>query len=210
MPEKRNRGSLFIVSAPSGAGKTTLCKKVLATLPYLKFSVSYTTRQPRKGEVNDREYTFIRRDEFTKMVKNGDFIEWAEIHGELYGTSKRRIEKLLAAGNDVLLDIDVQGASQVREKSREGVYIFILPPSIEVLRIRLEKRMTDSQANIKRRLEAALCEIKEYTAYDYVIMNDVLNDAVSVLEAIVIAHRARRKKINPVWIERTFFPKEDT
>ncbi|MDQ7786830.1 MAG: guanylate kinase [Thermodesulfovibrionales bacterium] len=210
MPEKRNKGSLFIVSAPSGAGKTTLCKKVLSALPYLKFSVSYTTRQPRKGEVNDREYTFIHRDEFTGMVKKGDFIEWAEIHGELYGTSKRRLEELLAAGNDVLLDIDVQGASQVRKKSREGTYIFILPPSLEVLKTRLEKRMTDSQANIKKRLKAALSEIKEYTTYDYVIMNDVLNDAVRVLEAIVTAHRASRKKINPVWIERTFFPKEDT
>lgn len=210
MPEKRNRGSLFIVSAPSGAGKTTLCKKVLAALPYLKFSVSYTTRQPRKDEVNDREYTFIRRDEFTKMVKNGDFLEWAEIHGKLYGTSKWRLEELLAAGNDVLLDIDVQGASQVRKKSREGVYIFILPPSLEVLRTRLEKRMTDSQANINKRLKAALSEIKEYTEYDYVIMNDVLNDAVRVLEAIMLARRASIKKINPVWIERTFFSKEDT
>jgi len=210
LPEKRNRGSLFIVSAPSGAGKTTLCRKVLSTLPHLKFSVSYTTRQPRKGEVNDREYTFIRRDEFTGMIKKGDFIEWAEIHGELYGTSKKRLDELLAAGNDVLLDIDIQGASQVRKKSREGVYIFILPPSLKVLRTRLEKRMTDSQANIKKRLKAALSEIKEYTAYDYVIMNDVLNDAVRVLEAIVIAHRARRKKINPVWIKRTFFSKEDT
>ena len=166
MPEKRNRGSLFIVSAPSGAGKTTLCKKVISALPHLKFSVSYTTRRPRKGEVNDREYTFIRRDEFTGMVKNGDFIEWAEIHGELYGTSKRRLDELLATGNDVLLDIDVQGALQVRKKSREGIYIFILPPSLEVLRNRLEKRMTDSQANIEKRLKTALSEIKEYTEYD--------------------------------------------
>lgn len=194
LPEKKDRGSLFIVSAPSGAGKTTLCKKVLSALPYLKFSVSYTTRQPRKGEVNDREYTFIRRDEFTRMAKKGDFIEWAEIHGELYGTSKKRIEELLAAGNDVLLDIDVQGASQVRKKSREGVYIFILPPSLGELRTRLEKRMTDSQANIKKRLKTALSEIKEYTAYDYVIMNDILNDAVRVLEAIIIARRASIKK----------------
>jgi len=210
LPEKKNRGSLFIVSAPSGAGKTTLCKKVLSALPHLKFSVSYTTRQPRKGEINDREYTFIRRDKFTGMVKKGDFIEWAEIHGELYGTSKRRLEELLAAGNDVLLDIDVQGASQVRKKSRKGIYIFILPPSLGVLRTRLEKRMTDSQANIKKRLKTALSEIKEYTEYDYVIMNDVLNDAVRILEAIIIARRASIKKINPVWIERTFFPKEDT
>lgn len=210
MPEKRNRGSLFIVSAPSGAGKTTLCRKLLSTLPNLKFSISYTTRQPRKGEVNDREYTFISREEFTGMVKKGDFIEWAEIHGELYGTSKRRLEELMAAGHDVILDIDVQGALQVRDKSREGIYIFILPPSLGVLRTRLEKRMTDTQAIIEKRLITAISEIKKYTEYDYVIMNDVLDDAARVLEAIVISHRASVKKINPEWIERTFFPKEET
>ncbi|MFZ5907387.1 MAG: guanylate kinase [Nitrospirota bacterium] len=209
MPEKRNRGSLFIVSAPSGAGKTTLCTRVLSVLPNLKFSVSYTTRKPRKGEVNGREYTFIGRDEFTEMINQGDFIEWAEIHGELYGTSKTRLDELLASGNDVLLDIDVQGAAQIREKPCEGIQIFILPPSLEVLRARLEKRMTDTQENIEKRLQTARAEIKAYKEYDYVIINDVLDDSVRVLEAVITAHRASIRNINPAWISRTFFPKED-
>jgi guanylate kinase len=204
LQERKNRGSLFIVSAPSGTGKTTLCKKLVSSLPDLKFSVSYTTRHPRPGEVNNRDYTFISRNEFMSMVDKKEFMEWAEIHGELYGTSKKRFEELINSGIDVILDINTQGAMQLKKKYGEGTYIFVLPPSIEVLRERLEKRMTDSKEEIEKRLKIAAVEIKSYYTYDYVIINNVLEDALKELEAIIISHRASTKIINPLWIEERF------
>lgn len=204
MQEKKSRGSLFIVSAPSGAGKTTLCRKLVSALPDLKFSVSYTTRHPRPEEVNNRDYTFISRDEFNSMVDKKEFIEWAEIHGELYGTSKKRLEEIMDSGIDVILDIDVQGAMQIKRKYREGTYIFILPPSIEVLKKRLEKRMMNSKEEIEKRLEKAIFEIKSYHKYDYVIINNILEDALKDLEAIMISHRVRSKMINHLWIKERF------
>ena len=204
MQEKKNRGSLFIVSAPSGAGKTTLCKKLVSALTNLKFSVSYTKRHPRPEEVNNRDYTFISRDEFKLMADKEEFIEWAEIHGELYGTLKKRLEELMDSGVDIILDIDTQGAMQLKEKYREGTYIFILPPSIEVLKERLEKRMMNSKEEIEKRLEKAVCEINSYYKYDYVIINDIFEDALKEIEAVIISHRVRSKMINPLWIEERF------
>jgi guanylate kinase len=206
---KKNSGSLFIVSAPSGAGKTTLCSKVLSLIPNLHFSVSYTTRQPRPGEMNDRDYTFISRDGFKSMIKKGEFVEWAEVHGELYGTSKGRLETLLDSGKDVMLDIDTQGAMQIKKQFGEGVYIFVLPPSLDVLKTRLEKRMTDSRDEINKRLRTALSEIKTYDQYDYVIINDIFEDALKELAAILIAQRAHVQKINPLWIKKSFFKEEE-
>ncbi|MEW6213870.1 MAG: guanylate kinase [Nitrospirota bacterium] len=207
MQKKKNRGGLFIVSAPSGAGKTTLCKKLASALPDLKCSVSYTTRHPRPGEINDRDYTFISRNEFGLMIDKGEFVEWAEIHGELYGTSKDRLEELVSSGIDVILDIDTQGAMQLKEKYRGGVYIFILPPSMEILRERLEKRMTNSKEDIEKRLKRAVNEIKSYRDYDYVIINNILEYALNELEAIVISHRVSTKRIDPLWIEERFLPR---
>lgn len=204
MQERKNRGILFIVSAPSGTGKTTLCKKLVSSLPNLKFSVSYTTRHSRPGEVNNRDYTFISRNEFMSMVDKKEFIEWAEIHGELYGTSKKRLEELIDSGIDVILDIDTRGAMQLKKKYGEGTYIFVLPPSIDVLRERLEKRMTDSKEEIEKRLKMAAVEIKSYYTYDYVIINYTFEDALKELEAIIISHRASTKMINPLWIEERF------
>ncbi len=209
MKEKKNRGSLFIVSAPSGAGKTTLCRQVVSSLPNLKFSVSYTTRQPRQGEVNDRDYTFISREDFRSMADRGEFIEWAEVHRELYGTSRKRIEELMDSGNDVILDIDTQGAMQVKEKWREGVYIFVLPPSLEILGKRLEKRMTDSTEEIGKRLKKAVSEIKTFPRYDYVIINEIFEDALKEFEAIIISQRASTKMINPLWVEEKFLKQEE-
>lgn len=204
MQERKNRGILFIVSAPSGTGKTTLCKKLVSSLPNLKFSVSYTTRRPRPREVNNRDYTFISRNEFMSMVDKKEFIEWAEIHRELYGTSKKRLEELIDSGIDVILDIDTQGAMQLKKKCGEGTYIFVLPPSIEVLRERLEKRTTDSKNEIEKRLKRAAVEIKSYHKYDYVIINNILKDAIKELKAIIISHRVKTKMINPLWIEERF------
>lgn len=209
MQEKKNKGSLFVVSAPSGAGKTTLCRELVSSMPHLRFSVSYTTRQPRQGEVNDRDYTFISREDFRSMADRGGFIEWAEVHGELYGTSRKRLEELMDSGNDVILDIDTQGAMQIKEKFAMGTYVFVLPPSMEVLKQRLEQRMTDSTKEIKKRIKRAVAEIKTYPKYDYVIINDRLEDALKEFEAIIISHRASTKKINPFWVEERFLKQEE-
>jgi guanylate kinase len=209
LQEKKSKGSLFIVSAPSGAGKTTLCRKLVSSLPNLQFSVSYTTRKPRRGEVNDRDYTFINRQDFRLMADKGEFIEWAEVHGALYGTSRKRLEELLDSGSDVILDIDTQGAMQIKERYKEGIYIFILPPSLETLKERLKNRMTDSKEEIGKRLGRAIAEIKTFDKYDYVIINDILEDALMEFEAVVISQRVTIDKINPLWIEESFLKQEE-
>jgi len=209
LQEKKGKGSLFIVSAPSGAGKTTLCGMLVSSLANLKFSVSYTTRRARPDETNDRDYTFVSREDFLRMTDAGEFIEWAEVHGEFYGTSKKRVEELLDEGNDVVLDIDTQGAMQMKKKYNKGVYIFILPPSLEALRKRLKKRMTDSREEIARRLRRAIIEIKTFREYDYVIINDVLENALREFEAIIISHRVSTKLIDPLWIKKMFLQQEE-
>jgi guanylate kinase len=209
LPEKKSRGSLFIVSAPSGTGKTTLCKKLVSSVPRLKFSVSYTTRRPRPGEVNDRDYTFVNRKKFRAMIDRDEFIEWAEVHGEFYGTSRKRLEELTDSGDDVILDIDTKGAMQIKDKYKGGVYIFVLPPSMETLRQRLENRMTDSKEEMSKRLRTAVSEIKTYAKYDYVIINDVLEKAMREFEAVIISHRVSAKKIKPLWIKERFLKEEE-
>lgn len=205
MQARKNRGSLFIVSAPSGAGKTTLCTEVLSLIPGLRFSVSFTTRPPRPGEVHDQDYTFVSREHFTSMIQRGDFLEWAEVHGELYGTSKHRIEMFRDSGSDVLLDIDTQGAMKIKNLSVEGIFIFVLPPSLDVLKTRLDKRMTDSPDQIHMRLQKAISEIRTYDQYDYVIINDNFEEALKELTSILIARRAHVQNINPLWVKQRFF-----
>jgi guanylate kinase len=202
---KKNKGTLFVVSGPSGAGKTTLYKKAISALPNLIHSVSYTTRAPRTGEINGRDYTFTSRDEFMAMVHRKEFAEWAEIHGELYGTAWRRLEEIMDSGADAILDIDVQGAMQLRKRLPTGVYIFILPPPFEALRERLEKRMANVKEEIEKRLEVAVEEIKKYPEYDYVIVNDIFDDAFKELESIIIANRTRVERISSEWIEENYF-----
>ncbi len=204
MQERKSKGCLFIVSAPSGTGKTTLCRKLVSSISNLQFSVSFTTRDSRPGEINDTDYSFISSDEFHAMIAREEFIEWAEVHGALYGTSRKRIEDLLNSGIDVLLDIDTQGAEQIKKTRQEGVFIFIVPPSLQILKERLEQRMTDSKEQIEDRLKKAVIEIKSYSLYDYVIINDIIDVAFKQLEAIVISHNVSTKVINPQWIEERF------
>ena len=203
----KNKGILFVVSGPSGAGKTTLYRKAASSLPNLKHSVSYTTRRPRPGEVNDRDYTFINRDEFKGMIDRAEFAEWAEIHGKLYGTSKKRLEETMDSGIDAILDIDVQGAEQLKKKYKGGVYIFVLPPSLDALGERLQKRMVNSKEEIEKRLKVAAKEIKRYREYDYVIVNNILEDALKELSAIIISKRVSTERVDPQLIEMNCFKK---
>ena len=198
------QGQLFIVSAPSGAGKTSLCKRVMKEVPNLKTSISYTTRAMRPGEVDGVDYFFVDRDQFRTMIENNEFLEYAEVHGNLYGTSRSQLMLLQKQGFDVLLDIDAQGAMQLKKKYKEGVYIYILPPSFEVLKTRLEERNSDSPDEIARRLKKAREEIWNYREYYYLIINDDFQGALESLKSIVISERIRMKRMNFSWIEETF------
>jgi len=184
-------GNLFIVSAPSGGGKTSLVKALLEAEPELRLSVSYTTREARPGEVNGRAYHFIAQREFEQMLEAGDFLESAVIYGNRYGTSQKWIERELSDGHDVLLEIDWQGAQQVRRLMRQVVSIFILPPSLEVLESRLRGRGQDSAEVVGRRLSAAREEISHVSEYDYVIINDDFNRAALDLRSIIRAERLK-------------------
>ncbi len=199
------RGILFIVSAPSGAGKTTLCNSVLHKCKGLKLSVSHTTRKPRQGEIDGLHYFFVKENIFTEMISRGEFIEWARVHNNLYGTSKNLLEEMVIQGFDVILDIDVQGGKQIKEIFPESVLIFILPPSIDILRERLMNRMSDAENEIIRRLSKARDEIRDYIHYDYVIVNDNIKDAVDLFTSIIIAERSDVARANHEWIAKKFF-----
>lgn len=186
------RGVLFVVSSPSGGGKGTIIKRVLDVMPDLRYSVSYTTRAPRNGEVDGREYFFVDRRRFEEMVAAGDFLEWANVHGHLYGTSRRQVIEDTEAGSDIVLEVDVQGAASVKRLGVDSVSIFILPPSLQVLRDRLTARGTDSQEELAVRLRNAPEELKQYSTFDYIIFNDQVDRAAAQLAAIVSAERARR------------------
>jgi guanylate kinase len=187
------RGSILVISAPSGSGKSTLVRRLVASLPDLAFSVSHTTRPRREGEKEGRDYFFVTRRRFESMIAAGDFIEWAEVYGHLYGTSKAQIDKALAAGRDVLLDIDVQGHQQVRRRLPEALSVFVMPPSFRELKRRLTDRHSDSPQVVEKRLAAARQEISHWPDYDYLVVNDHLSLATQALRAVVRAGRFRRQ-----------------
>ena len=184
-------GHLFIVAAPSGAGKTTLVRMLLDHDPGIRVSVSSTTRLPRPGEENGRAYHFVDVQNFLEMVGRGEFLEWAEVHGNYYGTSKRWIESEIAAGRDVLLEIDWQGAQQVRKAFPDAIGVFVLPPSLMALKERLSGRGTDSPEIIARRFAAARDEMRHVDEFDYVIINDDLQQAFGNLQSVVSASRLK-------------------
>ncbi|MBZ5496851.1 MAG: guanylate kinase [Acidobacteriia bacterium] len=188
MPRK---GSLIIVSGPSGAGKSALASAVLAILPGLRFSISYTTRAPRGNEREGVEYHFVTKSEFEALIRGGDLLEWAEVYGNYYGTARRFIDDRLEQGDDVLLDIDVQGARTMRGKRPDAISIFIMPPSYQVLRMRLENRRLDKEYVIEQRLKIARREIVQYRDYDYLIVNDEFDVSVEKLRAIILGSRCR-------------------
>jgi guanylate kinase len=197
---------LFIVSAPSGAGKTTLVERLVEQVDHLRMSRSYTSRPARPGEADGVDYNFVTRHRFEQMIAAGDFLEWADVFGNLYGTCASDTERMLAAGDDVVLVIDVQGARQVRRLGRPATTIFVMPPSSTVLEQRLRGRSKDSEAAIQRRLDVARAEVASFRDYDYVVINDEVAGSVGRLRAIVLAERARLTRMQAAAEEilRTF------
>lgn len=194
------QGILFVISSPSGGGKGTLIKRLRETVPGVGYSVSWTTRAPRPGEVDGVNYHFVSEEEFEQMREAGGFLEWAIVHGHRYGTTRAAVQAETAAGRDVILEIDVQGARAIRTTMESVVSVFILPPSFEVLRERLTMRMTERQEELELRLTNARGEVAEYTHFDYLILNDVVERAAGQLAAIVWAERARRERQE--WVAR--------
>src|SRR5580765_5787377 len=192
-----SRGQLFVVSAPSGTGKTTLVERLVQTVPNLMLSRSFTSRAPRAGEHDGVDYNFISRERFETMKDGGEFLEYADVFGNYYGTSATATEGALAGGRDLVLVIDVQGARQVRARASAAVGIFVLPPSFEVLENRLRRRSKDSDEQIRRRLAVARSEVDAVADYDYVVVNDELEAAVQRLKSVVEAERARLRRMKP-------------
>ena len=192
---RSRRGLVVVVSAPSGTGKTTVCESLLAEMPGLRRSVSLTTRSQREGEEGGRHYHFVSREKFLAERSRGRFVEWAEVHGHLYGTPRDFLERQIEAGHDTILVIDVQGARAIREAFPEAVLIFLLPPSLAELQGRLKMRSSDSSEDIRIRLRNARAEFNCYRAYDYLVVNDNVADAVSDLKAIITAERCRARRL---------------
>jgi guanylate kinase len=194
------RGILFVISSPSGGGKGTLIRRLLETVPGIGYSVSWTTRAPRPGEVDGLSYRFVSDEEFARMRQANGFLEWAVVHGNLYGTARAAVKKEMAGGRDIILEIDVQGARAVRKAMRSVVSVFILPPSFEVLRERLTARMTERPDELETRLANARGEVEQYKHFDYLVLNDEVARAAAQLSAIVLAERARRRRQE--WVAR--------
>ena len=198
MNDKTGPSLLIVLSGPSGAGKGTLSKLLLKDMPNIYYSVSATTRLKRNGEVEGRNYFFIEEDSFKEMIEKGEFLEWANVYGNYYGSPKENVKKQLEIGRDVLLEIDIQGALQIKRQLPEGVFVFIVPPSINELKRRIEKRGTDTKDVIEKRMESVYEELNYVTEYDYVVINDDLESAMEKLRAIIIAEKCRshRRKID--------------
>ena len=195
------KGLLFVVSGPSGVGKSTLCKTMVAQVSKTMLSVSCTTRSPRAEEQDGVDYCFIDEPRFREMIQCDQFVEWAEVYGNLYGTPKQQLEEAIDQGTDVLLDIDAQGARQIMKRFSGAVYVFVTPPSLEVLRMRLHGRASDSADVIQRRLQSASEEIANFRSYHYLIRNEALSKATKELESIICAERVKTERLNAQWLK---------
>jgi guanylate kinase len=189
------RSNLIVISAPSGTGKSTVLERVLKEVDGLRFSVSHTTRAPRPGEKDGVQYRFVSREAFLAMVDGGEFLEWADVHGQLYGTSRTEYDAACSAGVDLLLDIDVKGATQVRARVSEAIGVFILPPSFAALEARLRGRAQDSVESIETRLQNARREVAQFREYDYVVVNEELESCVHLVKCIIQAARCRTARV---------------
>jgi guanylate kinase len=197
------KGRLFVISAPSGAGKTTIVEALRRRFRDLAYSVSHTTRLPRKGEMDGKAYHFVSDSTFKKMIEKGRFVEWAEVYGNLYGTSFSAIEEKLSSGSDILLDLDTQGGENIRNRFPNSVLIFLLPPSLEILQDRLEKRATDGEQAIQRRMQDASRDIQNCPWYDYLIINDDLETAGLEAVSVILSERCRTERRLPE-VQRRF------
>jgi guanylate kinase len=185
------KGNLIIISSPSGGGKGTLIKEILRTVPQIGYSISYTTRTKREGEEHGRDYFFVSKEDFAALIEADEFIEFAEVHGNLYGTSAGEVRRKIERGNDIILEIDVQGANSIRQKMPAAVSIFILPPSFEVLHARLTARATEKPKDLAVRLQNSITEVRQYEFFDYVVINDEVARAVANLQNIILAERTK-------------------
>lgn len=197
-------GILYIVSAPSGAGKTTLCKQIVTSVPAIWHSVSFTTRRPRPGEEHGRDYFFVDEKVFRGMVERNEFLEYAHVYSHWYGTPRKPLMDRMEKGVDVLLEIDVQGALQIKKSHEDAVYIFILPPSLDSLRTRLQNRGSDSQEEIAYRLKKVNEEVQCFREYDYIVRNDDLTRSLPDLRSIFLAERLKAKRLDRRWFEQSF------
>ena len=193
----RHSGNVFVLSAPSGAGKSTLAKRLVRDVPDLRFSVSFTTRSPRAGEVHGTDYFYVDRETFGSMVDEGGFVEWVEVYGNRYGTGRQWIQEKLAEGTDILLDIETIGARNIRKEIPDAIMVFLLPPSADSLADRLRTRGKDSEEQIRIRLQYARHEMEAFGHYDYLVVNDDLETAYRQLESIILAHRCQRERMTP-------------
>jgi len=198
---KKKKGLLIVLSGPSGAGKGTICKALMEKEKDLKLSISATTRQPRSGEIEGKNYFFKSEEEFEKMIENDSLLEWAKVYDHYYGTPKDFVLKNLEEGNDVVLEIDIQGALKIKEKFPEGVFIFILPPSMEELKNRIKKRGTETEEEIIKRFKSAYEELNYVSKYNYVVINDSVEEAVEKIRAIIIAEKCRVDRNKDLYLE---------
>lgn len=202
MIKQKKRGSLIIISGTTCAGKGSVIKKLLERDPNKELSISYTSRPMRKGDVEGKDYYFITREQFEQKIKNGDLLEYAKVqYGDYYGTPKNKIEDILESGKDVILEIDVQGAKQVKELLPETILIFILAPSMKIVKERIKARGTENNEQILNRFQTAYREINEINKYNYVVVNDILEEAVKKVEAILISEKCRVDRIEEIYVE---------
>lgn len=201
MLSKKKKGLLIVLSGPSGAGKGTICKALMEKEKDLKLSISATTRPPRSGEIEGKNYFFKTEEEFEKMIENDSFLEWAKVYDHYYGTPKDFVLKNLDEGNDVVLEIDIQGALKIKEKFPEGIFIFILPPSMEELKNRIKKRGTETEEEIIKRFKSAYEELNYVSRYNYVVINDSIEEAVEKIRAIIIAEKCRVDRNKDLYLE---------